>query len=134
MFRLFDALAGLLPILPVIGPNAKRLHLALVQASCVDIDPVGVRTGDVEGFDAASRAEQVASRAGTKLILGQRVLTLQEPKMRFWNNQMPKSGLEANRAIAVQDLQDARGQNLVTHAAAMAAALMPDGLVPICSR
>src|SRR5262245_39666089 len=92
----------LFPVAAVEGLDADLEAGRIVQR--VDIDAPGVRMRSrlVEALHAARRAEQMLRAAGPKAVVGQRVLTLEQPEIPVRHDQVPKARPAADRAVALE--------------------------------
>jgi deoxyxylulose-5-phosphate synthase len=99
---------------------AKRLAEEGIEAEAVRL---GAR--HVEALDAAHRAEMVFRRAGVERVGGDLVGAFEQAKALRFHHQMQVTGLPADRAIALLDLDLVGREHLIAHRAAMAAAALP---------
>src|ERR1700722_16792520 len=93
----------------------------LVETADVDVDLVGIGARNIEGVDAAGRAECVLGRAGIEAIGGQRVRPAGELELLRRDDQTQKGLFVADRAVAYGDARQV-GRHAEPHAPAMAAA------------
>ena len=94
-----------------------------VETTRVDRDPVRLRTRDVKGMHAATRAEGVLRHPGAEGVDGQCILATQQFEILDHYRQVKDSFLRADRTVArKQQIQvDPRPE---AHPAAMTAAFM----------
>src|SRR5208282_3135339 len=93
-------------VLPVLAIKQKRLdrrEIDTVEAADVDVDLIGIGARDVEGVDAAGRAESMLCRAGVEPIGRQRIGAAEKLKGLARHDQMQKTLLGADRAVAFSD-------------------------------
>ncbi len=116
-------LAGVLfPVQPVERPDFNRFHHAGIETTHVDTITVRIRARNVKRLDATNFAKQVPCHSGVKAILDQKLLTAQEGKLILCNDEVEKSALAANGAVAFERFDFGGRQNRKPHPAAMAPA------------
>ena len=75
-----------------------------LQASNVDIIPVGLRSRDIERLDPAGRAEVMVGYASIERVGSYILATVQEIEVRFRGTQVEKFQPRTNRALVVTAL------------------------------
>jgi len=82
----------LFPVFTVKLLNGDFFEAGLIEAAQVNAVTIGVGTGNVEGFDAASFTKHVFGFVGIKGIRGEIVCALQQFKTGFGYYQMQITG------------------------------------------
>jgi len=83
--------------------NLKLIQHVSIQTAQVDIYPIRVRSGTVKGVNPTNPTEQVFGNARVEGIGRQHLLAGQQGKLIGGDNQVQKSFLAADRAVAVLD-------------------------------
>src|SRR5437667_3942181 len=116
----------LLPLAAVEWLHLDAFHRSWIETASVDAVTVGVRPRHVERFDATGGAEQVLRSPGVERVGREGFLTLEQSKARLGHDEMQKSRLGADGAIAVGDFEPSRREHLESHPAAMTTAFVQD--------
>ena len=90
----------LFPVASVEGFNGERARRG-VEAADVDVDPVRVRAGYVERFDAAGFAERVFGCAGVEGVGREVFCAACDAEFLRRHDEVQEARLRAQRAIAV---------------------------------
>ena len=114
----------LFPFEPIERLDLYALDRRRIQAAYVDAVAIGVRAGNIEGFDAAHRAEKMLRGAGVERVGRQRLAALKQSESGARHDQMEITGLGAYRAIAFRRRQLGRSVHLESDAAAVTATSM----------
>src|SRR4249919_1210173 len=116
-------LAGIaLPFAAIEWLDDELVHFAIVQATRIDIDAIGIGARHVETLDAADAAEAMFCYASVEGVFDEVVVPGQQAKPRCRHDQMPEAAHPAKRTVAVLHRQHDGRIDLKTHAPAMAAA------------
>ena len=110
----------LFPVAPVEGFDCQRLRHC-VETAHIDIDAIGVRTRRIKRFDTAGPAERMARDAGIEGVRGDRVRAPQQFEIPLRHNEVEKTRLGTDRAIALLRDDSLRRLNLKGNRAAVAA-------------
>ena len=85
-------------------PPVKRNNFDIfggdVETTHVDAIAVRIGTRNIERFDAANFAKQVFCHRGIELVFDEELGALMQGKLIFRNDQMEKSALATNGAVA----------------------------------
>jgi hypothetical protein len=65
-------------MLSVESPHTYFIERAAVETANIDAKSVGIRSGDVEGFNATKSAKQMLRHVGIERVGRQRFFTLQQ--------------------------------------------------------
>jgi hypothetical protein len=128
---LFTKLAppGRVLLFPISAVGLRDGHVfdrARIEAARVDAEAVRVRARDVEGLDAAHRAEQVLGDTRIKGVRGQRVLTAEEGEAVGGNDQVQVAGLAADRTVALENTDSRRRDHLEAYLSTVTATCVLD--------
>ena len=87
-----------------------------------------MRAGTIKGFYATDTAEKMLCRSRAKLIFNKTIFSVKQVEVVVMHNQMQKLSAPANRTIAIQNFDAARGRELETYLAAMTTAGMHNAI------
>jgi hypothetical protein len=108
-------------MLPVEGVQPDLCQVDVVEAANVDAELVGVGSRHIEGVNAAMAAEFVLGGQRVELVGGELVLAAQQLEMFRRDDEMQKTLLGADRAVALGDMRQVGG-DAKSNPPAMAAA------------
>jgi hypothetical protein len=124
----------LLPIFSVELAYRDTLNRARVETTHIDTVTVGIRARHIERLDAANFAEKMPGNAGVESIRRQLLFALKKLKGSFRHDQVEKTALGADRAIALCRLDLGGRQHFEPNLAAMTPTLVFDALNWLCHR
>lgn len=113
----------LFPVLPVEWLD-RHVFRHWIQATHVNVDAVGIRSGNVERFDAAVATEKMPGHSGVERIGRQRFVTLTEMKSGLRNDQMKVAARPANRTVTLLALDVFRCIDIELNRAAVTATVI----------
>jgi hypothetical protein len=114
----------LVPLSPIKRLNYDFRNSSSFKTSNIDTVSVGIGPGNIERFNPADAAEQVLCHARVEPIARKKICASEQNKSRFWNDQMNKAALAADRAVAFDRFNFCTRLDLEFHTPAMAAAHM----------
>ena len=115
-----------LPIPAVEGGHRNFFDCSRFQAAHVNTVTVGMRSRNIERFDATGFTKHVLRDTGVEGISGNRFRTLDKREPRLRHDQMKKPALSTDRTIAFDRFDRSRCFNLEPDPAAMAATAVFD--------
>ena len=120
-----EILSCLFPVTAVERTNCHRIDRCGVEAARVDAVAVGVGARDIERLHAAMAAEAVPGDAGAEGVLDEVVPACQQAEIRGADDQVQVRRARAHRAVAIEQLEVARREDLDAHSPAVAGAGVP---------
>src|SRR5690349_897657 len=103
--------------------DGKRRHIHVVQTTHIHVDLIGVGAWNIKRMNAAGGAKGVLGDASVEAIRRQRILAAKELEGIRRHDEMEKTFLAADRAVALGDPRQIRGY-AKAYAPTMAAALI----------
>jgi hypothetical protein len=116
-------MAALFPLSAIEGLRGETLEVYSLKTADVDVDLVRMRTRNVVGMDPTDRAKVVLGGLGIELVEGYCVCRSQQAELPRLDDEMEKSFLGTNRAVAIDNAVEL-GRDLESHPPAMASALI----------
>src|SRR2546423_2378591 len=111
------------PMPPVEARWPDLVEVHAVETAHVDVDLFGVGARHVEGMDAAVATEVMLRHAGVEAVRRELAVAGQQLELLARNDEVQDPLLRTDRAVALADALEARG-DAKAHPAAMAAAVV----------